>query len=336
MARGVVARTWRETAPDAIEPDLAAMWRELARTLKVARAVMANLVVFRERTGARIADFDAIAGGLPLDAVAARHPSRVIILDHERGRSAAEPPFAAAAGIVAFGPPQARYAIEEIAVQSACAERSLPSIVRALARGSTPTSIWWTEDLSRVPPIAALVDAGRQFLYDSRRWRDARRGTLAVGALLERERRIDLADVNWRRLTPFRHALLHASTAVELDAIRDRRVHVTHRPGDAALAWLLVGWLGAQLRWTPGALPNVEEARLGDEVLSLAVGGTPPDLTITMNGHRILVKHAGGMPPFTTAVPHETDADAIAAELRNLSHDVCLHGAIRTLVAHMR
>jgi glucose-6-phosphate dehydrogenase assembly protein OpcA len=259
----------------------------------------------------------------------------VIIVDHERGRSMADGPFAAAVGIVTFGPPQARYGVEEIAVQSACAERSLPSIVRAVLRGGTPTSVWWTEDLSQVPPIEPLVDAGRQFLYDSRRWRDVRRGVLAVGSLLERQRDIDLADINWRRLRPFRHALLHASDALDRGAIRHGHIRIAHRPGEAALAWLLVGWLAAQLDWSPETTPQIEETQHADELLSLAVGSAA-NLTVSMNAHRVVVRHAGGIPPFTTAVPHERDADAIAAELRNLSHDACLHAAIRALVAQMR
>ena len=83
---------------------------------------------------------------------------RVIVLDHERGHAHASGPFAAGVGVAMFGPDQARYGVEQIAVQSDCAEDSLPSIVRRLLRGDVPTSVWWTEDLSRVPPITAIVD----------------------------------------------------------------------------------------------------------------------------------------------------------------------------------
>ena len=164
MARAVATRTWRTATPDAIESDLTALWPELAQHGPVSRAMMSNLVVYRERTGARAADFDSLAGDLQLDGVMAQHPSRVILLDHDRGHAHACSPFAAGVGVVMFGPDEARYGVEQIAVQSECAEDSLPSIVRQLLRGDVPTSVWWTEDLSRVPPITAIVEMSRQFL----------------------------------------------------------------------------------------------------------------------------------------------------------------------------
>ena len=55
------------------------------------------------------------------------------------------------------------------------------------------------------------------------------------------------------------------------------------------------------------------------------------DVTATMNGHRVLVKYRGRVAPFSIAVPREADADAIAAELRSLGHDVALHDALASL-----
>ena len=148
---------------------------------------MSNLVVFRERITpidrAPGADVDAVAADLPLHEVLARHPSRLIVLEHEHGRVAPAAPFAAGVGIVTFGPPEARYGVEQIVVRAACAEASLPSIVRRFIRGDLPTTVWWTEDLSQVPPLAALVTMGRQLLYDSRLWRDVARGVRALAPL---------------------------------------------------------------------------------------------------------------------------------------------------------
>ena len=140
MARIVVARSWRETTPEDIEDELASLWREVGQQERVARAVMANLVVFRERTTPHAPDADALAADIPIDEVAATHPSRVIVIDHDyeyRPRS----PIGAGVGVLRFGPPNARYAIEEIAVQCACAEESLSSIVRRLLRGDVPPNV---------------------------------------------------------------------------------------------------------------------------------------------------------------------------------------------------
>ena len=121
---------------------------------------------------------------------------------------------------------------------------------------------------------------------------------------------------------------MHAANAQ--DSTRCAKdIRVVHRPGDAALAWLAVGWLRAQLQWTSTASPAVEEGKRGDEVLSIAIGA---ELTVTLDRHRVLVKHHGGAAPFAVTVPHEDEADAVAAELRNLTRNVCLHDAVKALV----
>ena len=53
-------------------------------------------------------------------------------------------------------------------------------------------------------------------------------------------------------------------------------------------------------------------------MLSIAIGAAPAELTVTLDGHRVLVKHHGAAAPFAVTVPHEDEADAVAAELRNL------------------
>jgi len=333
MAPAVAHRVSRTTTPDAIDAELAALWRELARQQHpVARAVMSNLVVFRgvsERTNARAADLDAMANEPPLDEVAARHPSRIIVIDHARRPQDACAPFAASVAVATFGPPHARYAVEQIAVQSACSDQSLPSIVRRLLRGDAPTSVWWMEDLSQLPLIEAIAVTGRQLVYDSRQWRDVRRGVLALAGLLNR---LDLADVNWRRLTPLRRALIHACRTSDVKGLRRADVEIRHRPGDGALAWLTLGWLSTRLGWPASASPQIEESRKSEDVLTIVVGGAPAELTLTLDSHRVHVTHRGAA-PFTMSVPQEGEADAVVAELRNLSHDASLHDALSALVA---
>src|SRR5439155_2388096 len=121
MAPALIEPTWRASTPDAIEETLAALWRDLAtRAAPVARAVMSNLIVVRDQTAAP-------ARGAPrvdrhtLDEVSAYHPSRVIVITHDKGPAHAGP-LAVRVGVVTFGPPEARYGVEQIAVQSACAE----------------------------------------------------------------------------------------------------------------------------------------------------------------------------------------------------------------------
>jgi len=47
-------------------------------------------------------------------------------------------------------------------------------------------------------------------------------------------------------------------------------------------------------------------------------------------GRQVTVQHAG-RPPSIIGVPHEGEADAVAAELHTLSHDVRLHDALSAL-----
>lgn len=324
MAQSVVDRAWREATADDIEPNLADLWREIGRQQPVARAVMSNLIVVRERRGD-----SAEPANLPLDDVVAQHPSRVILIQHDRASRAVCAPSAIAVGIITYGPPHARYGIEEIVVRSACAERSLPSIVRRLLRGDVPTSVWWADDLSAAPPLDAIVAMARQLVYDSRPWRQVRQGLRAVARFLDRERRLDLADINWQRLTPLRHALIHACGAPDVDDLRRASVRIAHRAGEDAIAWLAAGWLAARLDRNGGVAPVVEEMQVGDDLLSISIGDY---LTAAMNEHRVVVTCRRAA-PFTVAVPNLGEADAVAAELRNLGHDACLHDALGTLAA---
>jgi glucose-6-phosphate dehydrogenase assembly protein OpcA len=332
MATAVADRTWRDSSPETIEADLAALWRDLARDAPVVRSLMANLVIFLERPASEHVDLSAPIDDVPVDEVSRRHPSRVILLHHARGTPEARRPIAAAIGALTFGPPRARNGIEQIAVRSTCAEASLPSIVRRLVLGDLPTSLWWTEDLSEAAPLAALVAMARQLVYDSRRWHDVRQGVLALAPLLPGGHQPSLVDLNWRRLTPMRQAILHALGSVR--SVADMRLaggRIRHRPGDGALAWLLAGWLSSRLESTadPRAPVLVDEAPGGDEILTVSFADT--SMTATMNEHRVIVSSQDDVAPFVVAAPREAEADAVVSELRSLAHDICLRDALTAL-----
>jgi glucose-6-phosphate dehydrogenase assembly protein OpcA len=331
MAPTLADHAWRESAPESVEHDLAALWREIGSREKVARAVMSNLVVFRlhERRMSRRPKPDDHGADPGLDAVIARHPSRAIVIEHERGEHETCAPFGATVGISVFGPPAARYAVEQVVVRAACAGASLPSIVRRFVRGDLPTTVWWTEDLSRASPLAALIAEGRQMLYDSRRWRDVRGGIRALAPLVAGGQ-IDLADSNWRRLTPLRHALVHSSASLTTSG--PPRVRIDHRPGDAALGWLLAGWLAARLHWAADFWPEIAELRQGDDdVLSLRMGDGDAAVAAVLNGHRVVIKREG-TPPLIVPVPRTSEADALATELRSLSFEPAFRDTLVELI----
>jgi glucose-6-phosphate dehydrogenase assembly protein OpcA len=345
-----VDRLWRASSPDGIEADLSALWREVGQRGPIARAMMSNLVVFRraESDSPDAVAIDESPDNIPVNAVAARHPCRAIVIDHRETESASDRSLSAGVGIVAFGPPGARYGIEQIAIRSACPAASLPSIVRRLVRGDLPTSVWWADDLSRVAPTP-IVAMGRQLVYDSRQWRDVRRGVVALApyvtsrdAVTPASNRmatesalVDLADVNWRRLTPVRRALIVAAQANERADWQPADFRITHGPGDSALAWLLIGWLASRLGWPVTAQPRIESNSHGDDVLAIVVRDGPDETRVTLDGSRVVVTRGGG-PPSIVGVPREGEADAVAAELHTLAHDACLHDALSALIRSFR
>lgn len=351
MAGAVGERVWRSSTADAIERDLSALWREVGERGPIARAMMSNLVIVRRARHdvPAHAGIDDVLGDVPVDRVAARHPCRVIAIDYEPTAPNLRGSMSTEVGIATFGPPRARFGVEQIAVRSACSAASLPSVVRRLMRGDLPTSVWWAEDLSRVAPAAPIVTMGRQLVYDSRQWRDVRGGVLALEPYVTgrdavappRHRRmtesrcVDLADVNWRRLMPVRRALIVAAGASAAAAWRPSDIHVMHRPGDSALAWLLVGWVASRLEWPPDAVPRIEETRSGDEVMSIVIGVDAEETRVTLNRTCVIVTHRRGAPS-VVGVPREGEADAVAAELHALSHDACLHDALSALLLAFR
>jgi glucose-6-phosphate dehydrogenase assembly protein OpcA len=344
MAAAVVERAWRPSTPDAVERDLAALWRDLSQHGAIARAVMSNLVVFRlreRRSSARRGPLGLKGRDGPerqdggndslddlIDRVAARHPSRTIVIEHDRGDHDPGQPMGTDVGVSVFGRPTAKYAIEWIVVRSACADASLPSIVRRFVRGDVPTSVWWTEDVSRVPLRLALVETGRQLLYDSRRWRNLPAGIRGVAPLVT-SGRVDVADLNWPRLAHLRLALVHASASVP-SGVAAGDTQITYRPGEEPLAWLLAGWLAARLGWSPKRWPTMNEGRDDDDVLSLQMGGDAGVLTATLDDHRVRLEQPGA-PPLVAAVPRPAEAEAIAAQLRARSTETALRDALTWL-----
>src|SRR5262249_8651161 len=244
---------------------------------------------------------------LRVGEVGGGQPSGMIVLEHcDNARPGA--PFAAGVGIVTFGPPQARYGIEQIVFRSACPDAALLSILRRFVRGDLPTTVWCTDDLSLQPPLQPLLEVGRQLLYDSRRWRDGRRGLGAVAAIAARPR-FDVADLNWRRLAPLRGALVDARGPLTSDGWRGVDVRMEHAPGGDAIAWLCAGWLRAERSSLAATIaPDVRSASLSGEqerLLTVSAG----DITATLTTRTVEVAGTSAA-PLTVGVRNETEAEA--------------------------
>src|SRR6476469_3683072 len=109
MERLVADRFVRSSTPETIEADLEGLWRELADRISATRAMMSNLVVFRNCPQGEEVDLDACVEEVPIEGVARRHPSRVIVLVHRDDPRRLQAPVAASITIRVFGSGETRH-----------------------------------------------------------------------------------------------------------------------------------------------------------------------------------------------------------------------------------
>src|SRR6185436_1053843 len=173
-------------------------------------------------------------------------------------------------------------------------------------------------DLAAVPLLESLVTMGRQLVYDSRDWRDVGAALRVLAPFVE-EHRVDLADVNWRRLGPLRRALEHAASETGKPvAAAGARVRIAHHRDEASLAWLLAGALMAAAK-RPATPPHVEAAETGDAALVVTIEHETERATITLSNAGATVERARAGSPLVVSIPLESEAEAVAAELRQPS-----------------
>jgi len=313
-----VNTVWRDSSPDSVDADLAALWLEAGKQGPVSRALMSNLVVVSPR------------GEFPdVEPLARKHPARTIFLSYRQGVECAAPPEAVRIGLRTFDEGDARRGLELIAVRAACADRSIPSIVRRLTAGDVPTTVWWACDLSDAVPPDTVTTLGRRLVYDSALWRDVKGGVAAAAALVERSPATSFADLNWRRTAALREGLARAfRTLKPTTSIHVSSARVVHASGQAAAGWLIAGWLTARLKGAMGT-PIVVEEHDAPLPLWVSLSGEGWGLTASMTSHQVEVKD--GFPAFTLPVPQETEADSLASELVNAAQNQGLRDALLAL-----
>lgn len=303
--------TWRASSPEAIEADLAALWRDASAEGPVSRALMSNLVVVSPtRT------FEGI------EEVARRHPARTILLSYTSGAEAITGPEGVRVGLLTFGEGAARYGLEVIALHTVCAQQSIPSIVHALTIGSVPTTVWWDADLASPAPPETVTSLGRQLVYDSALWKDVHTSVSAAVAVLNQQTPPDIVDLNWRRTGALRGAIVHA-LKTEAPEARLTSARVSYSPDAEAAGWLLAGWLASR-----AGVPTTA-ARGAAGVIDVELEGNGWKISASIGEHHVDVRSARST--FRTTVPAETKAGAVAAELLNLTADAGLREALEAL-----
>ena len=131
----------------------------------------------------------------------------------------------------------------------------LPNIVFSHLDSDLPLHLWWQGEFHDPmdPQLWTWVD---RLIYDSQSWEDFdAQMQLVQTAQAEAKQRVVLCDLNWTRIVQLRLALAqffdHPASQPQLAEIE--RIEIEFAPGFRSTALLLVGWLAAQLGWTPAA-----------------------------------------------------------------------------------
>jgi glucose-6-phosphate dehydrogenase assembly protein OpcA len=243
--------------PGGVEPTLAALWSELTGAgdehVPITRACMSNLIVYCSKPD----EAQDLLQEIP--HIVHQHPARVLVLG-----GGAQPQGQGIQGSVSvlYCPTSEGWQVcsEWVHIQGPPeAGRKMASLVRSLLIGDLPTALWWH---ASEPPVMAgqmfqdLMEMSEQVIYDSIGWLNPARGIRSMARLINRAHSEQtLFNLAWRRLKPWRHLVRQVlDPAVEPGAVDAIEVlQVEHGPHAMPMAWLLVGWLAAQLGWRPMA-----------------------------------------------------------------------------------
>lgn len=333
----------------AIERELAAMWREVAKDEQhqITRACLWNLVFWTERQ--HFARVKAL-----VNAISPACPARAIVLSiapgDEPGEAGKEELSASVEANCNIAPDGRRLLCsEEITLEArGRGEEHLPSLVRALQVPDVPVAIVWAGQ----PPtdkrrVERLLGGADRLIIDT--------GDLAssgdLGDLCELSQiasEVDVADLGWLRQGAFRGLLAGIFDAPIGSAPLRRiaRARLDANRHGAATAQLLLGWLASRLDWGKPVRKGGEAKwrasyRGGEVEIEIVVrdveagrDGIYQILLETDRGERYAITdspasgewldvEATGRPTCTVASPDaaRSDAELLVAALGGRGHD---------------
>src|SRR5438067_6711669 len=127
----------------------------------------------------------------------------------------------------------------------------MPSIVFSHLDSDLPFYLWWQDEFHDPmdPQLWEWVD---RLIYDSHTWsKFGAQMRLVETAQQEARQRVVLCDLNWTRLDKVRFAIAqffdHPASHHHFSKMEN--VSVDFAPGFKSTAILLIGWMGAQLKW---------------------------------------------------------------------------------------
>jgi glucose-6-phosphate dehydrogenase assembly protein OpcA len=191
--------------------------------------------------------------GITADVIAAANPCRIITLCPILGED-----LGVKAQVSAYCPinkqTQNTLICCEYITLSGTAEalERIGGIIAQLAIADLPKFIWWkatpTPDL---PLFKRLVSSSDTVIFDSSSFMEPEIDLQSLAELLKQDN--TLADINWRRLSPWQELTAAAfdpperrSAIYEVD-----RVTIDYEQGNQSQALMFLGWLASRLQWTP-------------------------------------------------------------------------------------
>jgi glucose-6-phosphate dehydrogenase assembly protein OpcA len=141
--------------------------------------------------------------------------------------------------------------------------RRVPNVVLPLLLSDLLVVLWWPgEPLLRDPLLFDLLGPANRFVVDSTGFVHVERSLVMLDALRSRPGvMIDLADLNWGRLLPWRELVAQfwdmAAFRTHLSRLDRIEIDLGKPAGGRSnrpQALLLAGWLASRLGWTPLAM----------------------------------------------------------------------------------
>jgi glucose-6-phosphate dehydrogenase assembly protein OpcA len=273
-----------------LEKRLAATWRETAagdgaQASGVTRVCVVNLVVYAPAAEER-AGLDAL-----LEEVATQTPSRVIVLQVERG---GEPGLAARVSTRCRPALKGRRQLcgEQITIEAGgAAVESVASAVEPLLVPDIAAFLWWKDIPNREDKLFnRLVEMVDRVVIDSAAFDRPREDLRRVARLVaSRGEEMRLSDLNWGRLTSWRSLVAGFWDVPEYRAHLDAldRVEIEYEPSSrapadvAAQALLAAGWLASRLCWQPSGKFAEDESGVR---VGLASAGREIELSLRASG----------------------------------------------------
>jgi glucose-6-phosphate dehydrogenase assembly protein OpcA len=187
------------------------------------------------------------------ESIAAQNPCRVITLCPTFGEDTG-----VTAQVSAYCPVQKKNSGNLICCEyitlkgtKAALER-VTDLVASLILPELPKFVWWKATPSPEQPIFQnLAKTSNCIIVDSSYFSDAEAELRKMQDLIEQG--IYIADLNWHRLAPWQELAAAAFDPPERrESLNDiDQVSIDYEQGNAAQAWMYLGWFASRLQWEP-------------------------------------------------------------------------------------